>query len=689
MEELNILNNKNKINNLQEFISLKNEKEINNQEIKNENVELLNPNIIINEKGNFNFQIPEIENKINAQDKSNENNIILENSEFNNENNENDSFPKGTKYEDELSSNFTYFNVFWYDPNNINDFELFKKCFKNVQFLRGKDINTMIDFFKKESISEWIVVTPGSKGKDLIEKLEKFECIRAFFIYCYDIKLYESWAKNFKKVGCITSSPEILCEKFIDINENYIIPIFNYKCIVNNDINLNINEENSEEEFNINSPILKELIRYRNLKKNKYNNFCIKLINYLNSDEVERDLKEIIEGGNSAFNFILNHSKIVNNLCDINIGDINFGNLDFNHIFIESNIKNLKNLTYLSLYFSKCPYLLNYLSFQEVKEIFKTTEIIDINNQIKMFLDIESLCDKIKENKCIIEDKGSLREIQISLIQMIVSILKLSNIDINNIINYYQIINFYRDIDFCLKIMSKNMLSNFDSKNHNFSKEINLCLLLSEYRFTIYSEYIKQIEVKKINKFTKEEEKKINETLSIKDFIIIGNDYFHNKINNIEKNIKANSFNYINMEKLSKFLDGNRPKKSNKLSIFFYFLIIELEEFNKNLEYIFEISFKYGITFLVFLYIESDKIIFYKPSFNFIFPTIFVYSPEDILYYLSQKLKFEHPSEKISKEEIGDIFKIKIPKITFEQNEEDKFQGGCFELAETFDVNII
>ena len=68
----------------------------------------------------------------------------------------------------------------------------------------------MINYFKTESISEWIVITPGSKGKDLIEKLEKFDCIRSFFIYCYDIKLYESWAKNIKKVGCLTISPEIL-----------------------------------------------------------------------------------------------------------------------------------------------------------------------------------------------------------------------------------------------------------------------------------------------------------------------------------------------------------------------------------------------------------------------------------------------------------------------------------------------
>ena len=43
----------------------------------------------------------------------------------------------------------------------------------------------------------------------------------------------------------------------------------------------------------------------------------------------------------------------------------------------------------------------------------------------------------------------------------------------------------------------------------------------------------------------------------------------------------------------------------------------------------------------------------------------------------------------MSTEKLADILKIKFPKITFEQEEEDKYQGGCFELTETFDVNII
>lgn len=77
---------------------------------------------------------------------------------------------------------------------------------------------------------------------------------------------------------------------------------------------------------------------------------------------------------------------------------------------------------------------------------------------------------------------------------------------------------------------------------------------------------------------------------------------------------------------------------------------------------------------------------FYKFQMNSIISIILVYSPEDILNYLSQKLNYNNPLDSL---EFEDIFNIKIPKITFEQNDEDKYQDGCFELAETFDVNLI
>ena len=57
-----------------------------------------------------------------------------------------------------------------------------------------------------------------------------------------------------------------------------------------------------------------------------------------------------------------------------------------------------------------------------------------------------------------------------------------------------------------------------------------------------------------------------------------------------------------------------------------------------------------------------------------------VYSPEDIIKYLSKKLNclnFKMPSVDF----INSMFDIqypKIPKITFEQDDKEKSENGCF-----------
>ena len=70
---------------------------------------------------------------------------------------------------------------------------------------------------------------------------------------------------------------------------------------------------------------------------------------------------------------------------------------------------------------------------------------------------------------------------------------------------------------------------------------------------------------------------------------------------------------------------------------------------------------------------------------NYLISTILVYSPQDIINYLSQKLNFYGPID------MKEFFYIKIPKINYELNAEDLdiYQNGGFELSETFDTNLI
>ena len=516
----------------------------------------------------------------------------------------------------------------------------------------------------------------------MILNLENFKCIKSFFIYCWNTELH-GWTNKRKKVGCITSNPEILCQKFIELNKDYIIPKFNYTS--KND------EIYPKKLLEINS--LNLIMEEKNKVKKKYDTLCIKILHYLNSNEIENDITDAMAQENSPFNMISNLFSAggENPLSNI------LGNLDptLMNIMPQLGVNLMTNmtkyLTLLSLYFSNYPYLLNLLSIQEIKDLFQVqvTFNILINIQPRLIALLENLYTKIMENESILDEKDYLKELQTSLILLLSKTLRFLNIDPTLIINYYQIINFFRDIDFCLKFFASNYFRNFQNQNNNFVDEITLCLSISEPRYILYLLYCANID--NFSSFNEEEQKMINNSLTIKDFIVSGNNQFHQKIKKIEKNIKAKSIKYLNIEQISNYLEEKKKKEINQNQIltYFYFLIMKFEEFQANFEDIILLSAKTGITFLIFLYIENEENKKFEKIIINIIPTILIYSPEDIISYFDQKFKFNENLHFINLEQLVEINNIKIPKITFEQNEEDKYQDGCFELAETFDVNII
>ena len=466
------------------------------------------------------------------------------------------TFPRDTKYEKELNSNFKYFNVFWYNPNKTNDFDLFKKCFENVEFCKGYNLYSTINFFKKQTTSEWIVITTGSHGEELILNLGNFECIKTFFIYCMNIEHHE-WAKKIKKVGCLTSDPEILCQKLIELNKDYIIPNFNYKSEENNEIHKN--------DMDLYSSSFKSTLEAKNKIMNKYNNLCIKLLKYLNGNEVENDLREAMEDENTLLN-------MTSNLV---------GGMD--NSFFTMNINIAKNITLLSLYFNNYPYLLNLLSFQEIKDLFQVQPTIFTmtNAQINLMTLMENLCKKIMDNECILDEKNILKEIQISLINLLFYGLSVSNKDSGMFIKYYQINNFFRDIEFCIKIHFSSIFALFNNKKHNYIDEIILTLSFCESRYPIYLLYSYPLIKDNSEWFSEEEQNIIKDSLTIKDFIILGDNQFHNMIKKIEKNIKSKSFKYLNVEQISNYLNKRKKEIGVNILTYFYFLIIQFEDFKK------------------------------------------------------------------------------------------------------------
>ena len=493
----------------------------------------------------------------------------------------------------------------------------------------------------------------------MISNLDIFDCIKEFLIFCGNVTFHEQWTKKFKKILCLTSNPETLCKKLIELNKPYIIPNFNYK---NKDNKLsNLKEINRKMLFDSFSPKLTSLIKVNDdkIEKNKYNIFCIKSLVYLNSNGIENDFHKI-EGDNSHFNFGNNF-----------FGDGNDKKTEF-HYFVRI----LKNLTLLSLYFNQYPYLYNLLSFSEVKDIFNKLDEPEIINE-RLGIISDELFNKIMKNECILDKKESLKELQIFLIEIILSMMEDFNIG-----QIYQIFNFLRDIDFCIKIYLSIFYTAFNIKKHNFVNDLVLSLNDCEFRFYIYSLYVNPFNYLKF--FNENDNKTINETLTIKNFIISGNEKFYEKIRTIEKHIKLGTFHYLSIEQISKHFEKKKDENTKKLIPYFYFLIIRFEDFNENYENFIALSLKSGISFLNILYMENGDIEkFHKNQMKFLLPHILVYSHEDILSYINEKKNF---FDFVSLPKEQEILDIKIPEITFKQN---ITEDGCFELAETFPIDLI
>ena len=619
-------------------------------------------------------------NNINNNKIINAHDIIYGNNVFLNNNNKN-TFPKGTKYEKELNSNFKYFNVFWYDPNKTNDLTNFINCFENVQCFFSNDLESAINLFKKQSIFEWIVITPGKKGEELIYNLQIFENIKAFFIFCGNIKYHEQWVKKYNKVFCLTSNPEILCQKlieFIEINKNYICPNFNYNSKEN--ISININGLDSEKLFGLKSPKIKNVFEYRKGIKYRYYNFCLNSHNYLKSKRFENDFND---NAGENYSTIYVGANILKKLKE-----------EDKDAF-ESIVYLIRSLTLLSLYFDQYPYLYNSLSFQEIKNIFEKDDmsssfVLDYDSNLKSYS--KKLYFNLIHNKCILDEKDMIKCLHEALIYNIIFNISLifeqMDIDMKHFsffTNYYQIINFFRDIDFCLKLYLTMNYGQLTTEKHDFAGEIYSALNSSEPRFIQYSLY--QSHLSEFSSFDSQTLNIINNTLTIKNFIILGDKIFHQKIKTIEKHIKNESFQYLNPDQITYYLDLKKKEKAKTIVPYFYLLIIKYEEFIKNFENFAILCYRTGIFFLVFLYIENENItkIIKNKYYGFI-SIIFVYSPNDILKYLSQKLNFNNP---LDNPLLENIFNIEIPKITFEQSPEDKYQDGCFELSETFDIDLI
>ena len=594
-------------------------------------------------------------------------------------------FPQGTVYEKELNLNFKYFNIFWFDPNKSHDFDIYQKCFEKVQFYKAFDLESIIKFFQKESsIEEWIIITPGSKGEEIIKKLQENKSIKAFFIFCNNPEKYEELSKKYEKIKIITNKHEELTKKSIDFNKDYSIPIFKYdenevkkKC----DFDFNFGGLKSKNNFALQSVLREsnELIKAINKNQNKYNIFCMKTLKYFKEEKCLKDFEETIKDENVVFYKYVENIKLEEKER------------------LKKIINFVKNITLISLYFNKYPYIYNLFSYNEILELLKDNitpkNYMDLYNK-SVYNISENLYEKLNRGQSIIREKEYLKQIQtFSILFTFFGLLRHRHKDF---IDFYQIINFYRDIDFCLKFLIFYIYLVFNDKKNIFMNDLYSAINVSEFRINkIFLEYANvRLKTFKLS-LRPEEQKTLDESLTIKDFIVIGDNNFNKKIKGIENDINYKTIKYLKIDEISNYIMTKNDfdcenEKENCIVTFFYYIIIKAEDFLENYGKIILLSAELGLSFIVIVFIENEnKILFNKIPIKMSFiPIILVYSSEDIIKYLSKKIHcniIENFKELLENDpELLKFLKIPIPKINFNNNNNEDYQDGCFELGETF-----
>ena len=261
-------------------------------------------------------------------------------------------------------------------------------------------------------------------------------------------------------------------------------------------------------------------------------------------------------------------------------------------------------LIILSAYFSKLPYLYGILTYDEILNILKQEITIDdLRKDYHEFLEkhLDYLMIKLNNEKVsILEEIIHLKFIQTFLIKHTKFIRKIAyKIDYDDYCKFPILIKYFMDIDFCLKVFSCDIFVSFKSKQY----KIKFLTAVNEVdkRLGIFENYIKlNINKRDALKYVSEDEfKTINETLKIRDFIVIGSKKFHKMIQRIENNFAHKKIGYIDMLGLREYLI---KKKNTKYRNFNYFLIIKAKNAEKMFKELYTIKNEFGLTLYLIVY---------------------------------------------------------------------------------------
>jgi len=551
----------------------------------------------------------------------------------------------GGKSEAEMIENFNFSDIIWYAPEKSEKLEKWK-AFSNVEVYKATNEDELRECHLFNDNIYLLIIMTGKYAEEIFNKPNQ-TCIsneQLIIIYCMNSEYHKKWSKNHEQIKAITTKPNEIFDFLLKIQKYKFndLYLFNYKILGIKKYNFN---------FFLEEKTNKLIFDDFSLKLNPYEKYCLGVhkslfyVNFFMGHKIP-NLKEI----DFFYDFRCSFSKIINLFYGKTIDDYPYS--PYQKFYLLSNLQEnvdkppkelllfLIQLSFVSLFFSKFPYLYGLLSYKEIEK--KLSEKITIENLRKnyrvMNLYLLPLYKDLGINKIMnltVQDQESLKQIHYFLIDFIKY-----KTEFNMFSRFPILIKYLMDIDFCLKYFLGLIfqLVEFD-KYENFKCLYDFILLNVDKRIDIFNNYIHTniIEKEAFKIISKEDLIKLNNSIKINDFIVLGNKEFHKFIKKIEKNIAHQNIVYLKISELRNYLK-KEIKNTQKERIFRYFLFIEIEEMQRIYKDIYSIIKEFSLILHIIIYSKDDKIFVNKIPFQIpYFPIFLANSTEELINYIKSQ----------------------------------------------------
>ena len=506
---------------------------------------------------------------------------------------ENKNIAFGGTIEEEMIQKFFAFDIIWYAPKDSEKLENWI-AFTNVKVTKISDMNIFIQQAVKSRLFNNIIITTGSFAEKTIPLVEPNLLIPNIIIYCMNIDYHKKWSENYKSIIQVFSHPAQIFEYLLKIQEaSFYIPLFSYNFISKKEFNFNyylwfINKEIKCNQDNF------------SLKLNDYEKFCVKALHDYRLAYIENEVFLKV--------FIKNTPKILTLFYQPNFLDL---------IETMKQVKELNlfliRLTLISLYFSKYPFLFGLLEYPEIETILK--ENIEPSNLRIEFKELHShleiLENKLEEEKVsILNETTHLKFLHIFLIKCCKYFTKIIY-GFEDYSKFPFMIKSLNDLDFCLKYFFFRIYGFYDDPIYKmrFRGAINKLDKRKPIFYTYSS--IKHYENEALKYISKEQLQIMNKTLLIKDFFVIGNKKFQDKIKTIENYYIHRKIFYLTMEQMRNSVE-NEVENYGKYRNFSYIFIMKAEEAELNFKEIYSIINEFALNIMLIIYIEDKNTLINK-----------------------------------------------------------------------------